>query len=1074
MAQLHISLLGTPQIHLNDTIVELERRKAMALLAYLLITKQVHHREALATFFFPDTDQSRALAYLRNTLWTINKQIGDGWLEIERDTVRALPQNGLWVDIWSFEANESKTDLTAWQSAVALYQDDFMRGFSLPDSDGFDEWQFFQSQSLRQRLGGVLEKLVRGYIAQNRYEEAIPYARRWVLMDNLNESAHRNLMRLYDWTGQRASALRQYQDCANLLRDELGIAPDEKTKSLYLAIHSRQSTKQTMEVMALALTTTTNPFPKPTHDNLPTPSTPFISRERDTAEIRRLLNDPACRLLTLIGQGGIGKTRLSLQTGELSRDDFADGVYFVALAPVTSAESLIGAIAESLRFGCLESDLRAEIFDYLRHKTVLLILDNFEHLLDHAEFVSDLLDISSCSKIVVTSRERLNLREEWVYEMDGLPYPLGNISPADGESYGAVALFCQSAKQIQPDFALSDENIAHITRICQLVEGLPLGIELAASWLQMLSPHEIAQEIQRSYDFLSASFRNLPPRHRSMKAMFESSWERLSASEAHTLCRLAIFRGGFDRPSALHVAQAELPVLLALVNKSLIRRTSDGRYDIHELLRQFAEEKLSADTNAYQTTRTHHSHYYAKRIEALDIDLKGAKQAETLNTLERDMGNFRAGWSWACLQQEVPQLNRLLSIFTLYFLMRSRSQEIRELCEEALTHLSVQTPEAILLGHQIEVIRAVTNRDSAEKQIMASDFHILTDYFEAIPNHPYLGLTFVFLYSLMIYPFHDLDKADYWITRARAIFEASNDTLGIIACMRGLGWIVHERINYVESKQIFQEAYKLSKRQNDTWNESESIKALAEVAYTLGDYPLAEEMAYEGVILSEKVGDRSGVANGLSALANTQFRLGKYNEVKIINQKAIALWEDLGNVGSIAWQKQTYGELLVVEGQYAEAEDIFAITEELHIKTANLSGIAWLLVAWARAKFLQDHFDDAQSMLDKAITAFEKRDHIWGMVAVDNLRAEIACSQGDLAHARTLIDRAITNADACQSIMFQSRNWVTLARILAETGDMHEALVWLEKAIAHPATWANVRENALQLQTQWLVALARA
>ncbi|HRF97455.1 MAG TPA: hypothetical protein PLZ51_19745, partial [Aggregatilineales bacterium] len=155
MAQLHISLLGTPQIQLNNAPIEFERRKAMALFAYLVITRQVHNREALASFFFPDGEPSRALAYLRNTLWTINKQLGDGWLEIERDTVRAIIHNGLWVDVLAFEGYEAQTDVQAWQSAVALYRDDFMRGFSLPDSDAFDEWQFFQSQSLRQRLGAV-------------------------------------------------------------------------------------------------------------------------------------------------------------------------------------------------------------------------------------------------------------------------------------------------------------------------------------------------------------------------------------------------------------------------------------------------------------------------------------------------------------------------------------------------------------------------------------------------------------------------------------------------------------------------------------------------------------------------------------------------------------------------------------------------------------------------------------------------------------------------------------------------------------------------------------------------------
>jgi len=1072
-AQLHISLLGTPQIQLNHAPIELERRKALALFAYLLVSKQAYQREALATFFFPDVDMSRALAYLRNTLWTINKGLGDNWLEIERDTIRIIPQDGLWVDIWAFEAYETGTDLHGWQSAVALYRDEFMRGFSLPDSDAFDEWQFFQSQSLRGRLNGVLEKLTRGYIAQNRYEEAIPYARRWVVMDNLNESAHRNLMRLYDWTGQRTAALKQYQMCADLLKNELGIAPDDKTRKLYQAIQSRQTTKQTVEVMALTLTTTADPFSKTVQDNLPVPSTPFVSRERDLTEITKLLTDPSCRLLTLIGQGGIGKTRLSIQTGEHVRQHFEDGVYFVSLAPITSPESLISAIAESLRFGCKEGDLKTELFDYLRQKQILLILDNFEHLLDHAELMSDILSIAPCMKLLITSRERLNLREEWIYEMDGLTFPLGEATIAEMPSFGAVALFMQSAKQIQPDFILTEENTPHIARICRLVEGLPLGIELAAGWLQMLSPKEIAQEIQRSYDFLSASLRNLPPRHRSMKAVFESSWERLSSQEAHTLCRLAIFSGGFDRHAANEVANAPLPILLALVNKSLIRRTFDGRYDIHELLRQFAEEKLTADKQAYHLTKTRHSDYYTQWLESLDIELKGTRQIEALNAIERNWGNIRIVWSWVCQQKQIDTLHRLLNALMIYFIMRSRDNEARELCDEALFHISPHHPDTLYVRHKLETLWAVINRGKKQKETIIAHYHILSNYFRHAPNNPDLLATCILLHNLAVYPVANLDDGEYWTRRAEAISDMTGDTFGKIMALRGLGWVTHERINYAESKRIFQQTLALSQQNQDIWNEGESLKTLAEVAYTLGEYPLAEEMSYQGLLISEKVGDRAGVGFAISALGSTLFRQGKYDECEMVTRKSIELWYDLGNMGMIAWQKHLLAELQRVRGHYAEAKALFAESVEIHSHTESRMGSAWAWVAWGWMLILEGNLDEAEKLLNLASADFEKHHHIWGFVSIDKHRAEIACSRGDLVTARMLIDRAIENAEKCKSIMFQTRNWVTLARILAEGGDKREAITWLEKAIAHHATWASVRERAIQLRTEYLVSLAR-
>jgi len=1080
MAQLHISLLGTPQIQLNHAPIELERRKALALFAYLLVTKQAYQREALASLFFPDVDMSRALAYLRNTLWTINKGLGDNWLETERDTVRVVPQDGLWVDIWAFEAYETNTDLNGWQSAVALYRDEFMRGFSLPDSDAFDEWQFFQSQSLRGRLNGVLEKLTRGYIAQNRYEEAIPYARRWVVMDNLSESAHRNLMRLYDWTGQRTAALKQYQMCADLLKNELGIAPDEKTRKLYQAIQSRQTTKQTVEVMALTLTTTPDPFSKTVQDNLPVPSTPFVSRERDLTEITRLLTDPSCRLLTLIGQGGIGKTRLSIQSGEHARQHFEDGVYFVSLVSITSPESLIGAIAESLRFGCITNDLKSELFDYLRLKRVLLILDNFEHLLDYAELLAEILANLLCGKMLITSRERLNLREEWIYEMDGLTFPLGEATLAEMPSFGAVALFTQSAKQIQPDFALTEENIPHIARISQLVEGLPLGIELAAGWLQMLSPKEIAQEIQRSYDFLSASLRNLPPRHRSMKAVFESSWERLSSEEAHTLCRLAIFSGGFDRHAANQVANAPLPILLALANKSLIRRTFDGRYDIHELLRQFAEAKLATDAPAYHQAKARHSLYYADWLQSVDIEIKGAHQIETLNAIERDFGNIRMAWSWVCEQKQTDTLHRLLDGLMIYFIMRSRDDEARQLCDEALHYIASDDPATQLLQCKLEALWAVANRGKKPIELIAERFYRLSDYFRATPDHPHLVSTFFLMHSLSLHPgtnsdirSENVDRAEYWAKRAETTADKAGDTFGKIVALRGLGWVAHERIDYVESKRIFQQTLMLSQQNQDTWNEGESIKTLAEVAYTLGEYPLAEELTYQGLLISEKVGDRGGVAFAMSALGSTLFRQGKYEESEIITQKSIELWRDLGNMGMIGWQKHLLGELDRVRGNYTQAVYHLGDASEYHLRTQSRLGNAWCYCASAWLHFLTGELSGAEQSLNHAQMIFERNNHIWGYVTVDNHRAEIACSRGDLVTAQMLIDRAIENAEKCKSIMFQTRNWVTLGRILADGGDKRGALVWLEKAIAHHATWADVRERAINLRTDYLVALAR-
>ncbi|MGH8631367.1 MAG: ATP-binding protein, partial [Burkholderiales bacterium] len=420
-----------------------------------------------------------------------------------------------------------------------------------------------------------------------------------------------------------ADERRPSRQIAELLAEVLEIAPDERDIFMKVARGERRVDRlappiQTTRLRDLATAglldyTTARP-----RDNLPTPPTPLIGRERELAEMARLLGDPQCRLLTLAGPGGIGKTRLAIEAADHQREAFADGAHFVSLAPIRSAEFIVPAIADAIGFAFYGAeDPKAQLLNYLSGKAPLLVLDNLEHLLEGVALLAEILERGPAVKLLATSRERLNLHGEWVLDIQGLPFP-DEAGSAEVEGYSAVALFVQTARRAHVDFVLAAEERPAVARICRLVEGMPLGIELAAAWVRTLSCREIAQEIERNLadprqgmDFLAASMRDVPERHRSIRAAFDHSWNLLSAEEQQVMRQLSVFRGGFRREAAEQVAGATLPLLSALVDKSLLRRTEAGRFDLHELVRQYAAAQLQADPQDEFVTCERFSHYYA-------------------------------------------------------------------------------------------------------------------------------------------------------------------------------------------------------------------------------------------------------------------------------------------------------------------------------------------------------------------------------------------------------------------------------------------------------------------------------
>ena len=368
--------------------------------------------------------------------------------------------------------------------------------------------------------------------------------------------------------------------------------------------------------------------------NLPPQVTPFVGRTAELGELARLLTDPGVRLLSIVGMGGMGKTRLALEAGMAQVGRFEDGVYFVPLAPLQSADAIAPTIAGALGLALRKSDEpRQQLLDHLRHKTMLIILDNWEHLLacpapgrgDGVGLVSDIIRAATNVKVLATSRVRLSVQEEHLFHLAGMDFPDWE-TPADALEYSAVKLFLQSARRVRPGFELAADDLKYVARICRLAEGMPLGILLAAAWVEMLTPQEIAAEMPRSLDFMATELRDVPERQRSIRAVFDYAWNSLAQREREVFRAMSVFRGGFTREAAQQVTGAGLRELMGLATKSLLHRAPTGRYEMHELLRQYGDEKL-LETAEADTIRQRHLEYYLALAEYSREAISGQRQA---------------------------------------------------------------------------------------------------------------------------------------------------------------------------------------------------------------------------------------------------------------------------------------------------------------------------------------------------------------------------------------------------------------------------------------------------------------
>lgn len=652
MLPVRVMLFGPPRVEREGQPVALARARGRALLAYLCASRQPHTRDALAALLWPTFAPADAFNNLRRELSLLRRALGSDLFTGDRAHVAidpdALTGGRLWIDVAAFDAHLTPAAAHGHApdppcaacaghlaAAEALHTAGFLAGFTLPDSLDFDDWLTLTSQRLRAALDITRGQLAAYHLARGEYDRALDYAQRRLVADPLNEPAHRDQLRALLLSGRRAAALRHHEHFTHLLARELALPPAPETLALLALTPAETSSLPTPQ-----------PSRRPTP--LPAPPTPFLGREAELDILTRLFDDPATRLVTLVGPGGMGKTRLALAWAARLLDAgparFADGVRFVDLAPVTEVAGVFPALAESLRFPPQNPaedprPLAEQIAGYLAGKRLLLLLDNIEHLLAIAPRLVDLLAAAPDVALLTTSRERLNVLPEHVVPIDGLALPPPGAD--DPAQYAAGRLFLQAAQRVRPTFAaLSPAERRDLARICDLVGGMPLAVEMAAAWVDLLSLDEIAAGLERGLSLLETDMADVPERQRSVRAAIDHAWQRLSEDDQRVFARLSVFRGGMTREAAEFVAQATPRQLLTLVRKALLHVDTGGeRFRLHELLRQYAAQVLAGDAAA---TRERHACFYAGLLASSEPRLLDDGESSALARLDADSDNIDA------------------------------------------------------------------------------------------------------------------------------------------------------------------------------------------------------------------------------------------------------------------------------------------------------------------------------------------------------------------------------------------------------------------------------------------------
>lgn len=733
-------------------------------------------------------------------------------------------------------------------------------------------------------------------------------------------------------------------------------------------------------------------------------TTPFIGRETEINTLSHLLHHEKQRLVTIIGPGGMGKTRLAQQVAVACGHHFRDGAAFVSLAAVVDGQNVPTTIADGLGLPLQQAiDVRERLLQLLVEREQLVVLDNFEHLLAPTttaqttaiEFIQTILQRSAGIHLLITSRERLRIQRERTFELTGLATPHAATGLPAIEQTEAAILFIERAQQVTGHFTLTHENRDAVARICTLLGGMPLALELAASWTRVLNCDEIAEEIQRSIDFLALADRDMTPRHRSMRAVFDHSWSLLTEPERQALAQLSIFRGGCRREAALAVAHANLPVLASLIDKSLLRKSQVGtitRYDMHELIRQYAEDQLRSTPSTDAATQQRHGAYYLGLVGDRAAAISTTRMREVMAELNAEIDNLRQAWDWAVTKQRGDLLHAIGMTMWIFLEVRTLYREGEELFRRAAQMAQTLRSDPTVDRHSSDQVWA----------------HMLTHqaYFTHRQVRPVESL------RLVEPALAFLRQSDDPFTLQQALF-----THG------GASWF-HGNLD--DAVADYRAGLVLANQLQTPYLLSFHNVFLGVLLYEVGQYTDSFHHLRLGVEHARRFGDPRSLSFALTYLNRTALALGRSDETAALVEEAL---------------------------QIARlAEDWFCV--------------ALALEQQACLQQAQGAFDTAQAHLAEAHALYQQTGDIWSRSRVLTLIAQLALRRGDFVAAHQHFVNAFQLAQRAELLTHAMAALAGLAALFAAQAEPHRAFLLAHLVLAHRASNHATRQHASQMNEQ--------
>ncbi len=1003
MLRLHV--LGPVRVEQDEHLVGgIDSRKALAVLCYLAVRGQPMPRRHLADLFWPDQLESQGRASLSRVLYRISSVLSDS-LDADRHTVAV---GDVWLDTSAFAALVAQDTIPALAAATELYRGDFMLDLDLDGCPDFELWLLQEREVWRQRQALALDTLVRRHAEAGNYPTALEFARRMLAGEPWNEEGHRHVMRLLAQMGHRREAVAQYEACQRVLATDLGVVPSAETTHLYEQIRTALAEEPSPAIL------TTPPLVK-----LPPRLNVFIDREMEMAAMLERLADATCRLLTLVGPGGVGKTRLALEAARRLAETqatapFPDGMVYVPLAALDDPGLVGAALCEALEIQDAGGPLVATLIERLRARRMLLIVDNFEQVTDAAAVISRLLGACPYLKFLVTSRMPLHVSGEQEYLVPPLPAPSPANDepgyaggPADAEAASevemlpAVKLFVERARAVEHDFAVTGTTAPAVAEICASLDGLPLAIELAAVRVKTLSPQAIADRLRSGGSdglrFLRSETRDAMARHRSLHTAIDWSYGLLTPNEQRLLRCLSVFMGGFTLEAAQAVylpaadASAAPPDILdevaSLVDQSLLRHRAQeygDRYLMLRVIREYGLERL-AQAGESDVVQARHAAYYLNLAELARQALLSGEQTEWFRRLEQDSGNLRAALAWYRDQREAQAGLRMVGALGPFWQIRGHLSEGQQWLEtmldvdagepsrrpnESLSHLTSKAQALYSLGR---VYKAQRNLPAAHAALAESVgvWRRIADVRGLADALSYLGDAMVDLANPA--------GARRILDEALALQEEVGSAWGLAMTHHALGNLGVLLDDLAMAHMHYQTARTLLADVRDLPGLSSATKELSLVVWRQGDQVRGPKLLAESLALAQESGYAIGIPNAYRYEGYMAYDLGDFPRAALLYEESLRANRNLGRGRAIAIDLYLLAAVLCRMGLEERAAALLEESLSLFHGLGEEWGIAFCLAMLAAATMLGAQnraIAERTAELVKAATLFGAADRL--------------------------------------------------------------------------------------------------